>query len=388
MLCTIHIPPGIIKQLNRIIRQCFWRDNHETPKQSLAAWDMICKPRMKGGLGIIDFQKKNDALLLKFLHKFYNKRMDIPWVKLIWDSYYSLDVPHAAKLCGSYWWRDVAKLMYDFRAVAKPDVRSGETVLFWADEWDVGNSRIPLQQRFPRLFSFVKDAKISVRDMVLLLDRTEEFHLPLSSQAYDEFLILQGWMGEMDLLQEGSDEWKCAYGDYKPHKYYLSLFDHIQVQPQYLWIWKSRCTMKIKVFAWLLLSDRLNTKDMLQRRHWHVTDNYDCVLCSNGDREDRDHLFFNCNFSSRIWNYLQIKWGTGCSLVQSAEIARRSFRHVFFTEVAALACWHIWKSRNARVFDQVLPRFATWKSNFVHGISLLAHRFKPERKKKLLASLH
>jgi hypothetical protein len=174
--------------------------------------------------------------------------------------------------------------------------------------------------------------------MVLLLDRTEEFHLPLSSQAYDEFLILQGWMGELDLLQEGSNEWKCTYGDYKPHKYYLSLFDHIQVQSQYLWIWKSRCTMKIKVFAWLLLSDRLNTKDMLQRRHWHVTDNYDCVLCSNGDREDRDHLFFNCNFSSRIWNYLQIKWGTGCSLVQSAEIARRSFRHVFFTEVTALAC--------------------------------------------------
>jgi hypothetical protein len=106
---------------------------------------MICKPRMKGGLGIIDFQKKNDALLLKFLHKFYNKRMDIPWVKLIWDSYYSLDVPHAAKLCGSYWWRDLAKMMDNCHAVAKPVVKSGETILFWVDEWEIDNSRIPLQ---------------------------------------------------------------------------------------------------------------------------------------------------------------------------------------------------------------------------------------------------
>jgi hypothetical protein len=64
---------------------------------------MICKPKQKGGLGIVDFQKKNDALLIKFLHKFYNKEMEIPWVKLIWETYYYLDVPHAAKDCGSYW---------------------------------------------------------------------------------------------------------------------------------------------------------------------------------------------------------------------------------------------------------------------------------------------
>jgi ubiquinone/menaquinone biosynthesis C-methylase UbiE len=28
------------------------------PKQSLSSWKVICKPRVKGGLGIVDFQKK------------------------------------------------------------------------------------------------------------------------------------------------------------------------------------------------------------------------------------------------------------------------------------------------------------------------------------------
>jgi hypothetical protein len=86
MLCTVHIPPGITKEFDRIIRQCLWRDNVDTPKQSLASWKIICKPKAKGGLGIINFQKKNDALLMKFLHKFYNKKLDIPWVKLVWET--------------------------------------------------------------------------------------------------------------------------------------------------------------------------------------------------------------------------------------------------------------------------------------------------------------
>jgi hypothetical protein len=47
-----------------------------------------------GGLGIVDFQKPNVALLLKFFDKFYNNR-DIPWAKLIWHAYYLDKVPHA-----------------------------------------------------------------------------------------------------------------------------------------------------------------------------------------------------------------------------------------------------------------------------------------------------
>ena len=82
MLCSIHIPIGVIKHLERIIRQCLWRGNSDTPKQSLTAWEMICKPKNKGGLGITNFRHQNDALLMKFAHKFYNKE-DTPWVNLV-----------------------------------------------------------------------------------------------------------------------------------------------------------------------------------------------------------------------------------------------------------------------------------------------------------------
>jgi hypothetical protein len=100
-LCSLQLPIGLTNQLDRILRQCLWRDKDGMPKQSLAAWELVCKPKSKGGLGIVNFQKQNAALLIKILDKFYNKR-DLPWVNLIWEKHYAGKVPHAESLCGSF----------------------------------------------------------------------------------------------------------------------------------------------------------------------------------------------------------------------------------------------------------------------------------------------
>lgn len=47
----------------------------------LVAWKTTCRSKEEGGLGIVDLGTQNTALLLKFLHMFYNK-MDLPWVNL------------------------------------------------------------------------------------------------------------------------------------------------------------------------------------------------------------------------------------------------------------------------------------------------------------------
>ena len=41
-LCSLSIPQGILKQLERIQRQCLWR-------HSLVAWPLVCRPKSKGG---------------------------------------------------------------------------------------------------------------------------------------------------------------------------------------------------------------------------------------------------------------------------------------------------------------------------------------------------
>jgi hypothetical protein len=67
---------------------------------------------------------------------------------------------------------------------------------------------------------------------------------------------------------------KCVWkdGEYKASKLYAYVHRTVEVFPLYKGIWKSKCTMKIDIFGWLLIRERSNRRDMLQRRYWHVTD--------------------------------------------------------------------------------------------------------------------
>uniref|UniRef100_A0A452ZZK9 Reverse transcriptase zinc-binding domain-containing protein n=1 Tax=Aegilops tauschii subsp. strangulata TaxID=200361 RepID=A0A452ZZK9_AEGTS len=59
--------------------------------------------------------------------------------------------------------------------------------------------------------------------------------------------------------------------------------------------------MKLKVLAWLLLSDGLNTKDMLGCRHYVVGPGSQrsdcCALCLTQSNETVENLIFSCTFA-------------------------------------------------------------------------------------------
>jgi hypothetical protein len=160
---------------------------------------------------------------------------------------------------------------------------------------------------------------------------------------------------------------------------------HLPLDELCKWLWGSRYNMKIKVFAWLLLNDRLNTRDMLPRRHWRSleVDNY-CLLCPTQTLEVRDHLF-NCGLATRVWNYLQILWQDEMSPKECILNASKSFGHPFFLEVVFLASWNIWLLRNGRILRDEIPSFRAWKRNIIHDITLLSHRFKTSMRPVLVA---
>nr|XP_040245306.1 uncharacterized protein LOC120964586 [Aegilops tauschii subsp. strangulata] len=238
-LCTLNIPAGIIKQLDRIFRQCLWRGNNDVPKQSLAAWELVCRPRDKGGLGIINLNIQNQGLLLKHLHKFYNK-VDVPWVTLIWNSYYDHGGPQATATVGSFWWRDILKLHEAYTAIASVHINMGDSALFWTNSWHIGGSARPLCWRLPRLFSFVINDRISVREFLQSQDLFSMFYLPLSQEAAAELHTLENWIMQLDRDPTIPD----------------------------VWIWPGQ-------------SGGLNTKDMLVRRHWRSNqDDNLCLICT------------------------------------------------------------------------------------------------------------
>ena len=150
--------------MDKIRRHCLWtkKTADGVKHNSLAAWPMVCRPKSSGGLGGLDLKVQNDGLLLKFLHKFYN-RMDIPWVQLIWDTYYIASIPHAMVACGSFWWRDLVLLMPIYRGITSVLVKHGTSALFWKYSW---NNEI-YADKYPRAFSYVTNEDSSVRDFLL-----------------------------------------------------------------------------------------------------------------------------------------------------------------------------------------------------------------------------
>jgi hypothetical protein len=82
----------------------------------LIAWKKVTRLKMNGGLEVIKLRVQNEALLLKNLHKFFNKA-ELPWVQLLWAQYYpNIKVPsQIAK--GSFWWRGILRLLIQYKGL-------------------------------------------------------------------------------------------------------------------------------------------------------------------------------------------------------------------------------------------------------------------------------
>jgi hypothetical protein len=59
---------------------------------------------------VLDLSIQNEVLLPKNLHKFFN-RLEIPWVKLVWNSYYNNGQIPRNHMEGSIWWKAHLKLL-------------------------------------------------------------------------------------------------------------------------------------------------------------------------------------------------------------------------------------------------------------------------------------
>ena len=129
-MCTMEIPKAVIKQIDKFRKNCLWRGtNINGGSRPKAAWEMVCNSKEEGGLGIINLELQNQALLMKNLDKFFNRK-DIPWVNLVWEKHYKNGRLQGTVKKGSFWWRDVLKLLIPFKEMANIQVNSGDSCFF------------------------------------------------------------------------------------------------------------------------------------------------------------------------------------------------------------------------------------------------------------------
>jgi hypothetical protein len=251
-------------------------------------------------------------------------------------------------------------------------VASGSSVLFWKDYWSNGGL---LCNKFPRLYSYALDEDLSVADLAHVEDLSVYFALPMSVEAFREWQEVSLLIQATPLSANEVDHRTFVWGDkYAPSKYYNFLFGQLPKDAALNAIWKSKSLPKLKVFVWLLLMDRLNTRDLMLRKHWHIDSGPGCVLCARGDLETRDHLFFDCDFTRHCWLFLNIHWDFSRPFAENFVTTREAFGGPCFMEVFACAAWNIWKVRNDLIFNSKPASFNRWKVCFQSDV--LLHKYK------------
>jgi hypothetical protein len=207
-------------------------------------------------------------------------------------------IPHAAREVGSFWWKDVLRLSSLYQTMSICTLGDGSMVLFWDDNW----SGITLAENYSELLQFARNNQSSVRNVLDAQDLEYLFMLPLTENAYEELTSLQTFLQSVTYDEAAKDKWTMIWGSaYSSSKFYKTVFQSVDAHPIFKWVWKSKCTNRVKFFAWLVPVDRLNTRSMLKRRHLLGEDEVTCVMYTVGLEEDIDHLFFQCPFAQQCW---------------------------------------------------------------------------------------
>lgn len=90
-----------------------------------------------------------------------------------------------------------------YMCIARCFIGDGSTISFWNDLW----SSLVLSAEFPRLHSYTKNDSISVQSLMLEQELDNVLFLPLITQAYNELLLLQSYLEDIEFDENTSDSW-------------------------------------------------------------------------------------------------------------------------------------------------------------------------------------
>ena len=126
----------------------------------------------------------------------------------------------------------------------------------------------------------------------------------LSDQRYVDLIALYTVLVPHQLPEREADAWVWGRGRFSVRAVYRHFqeLESTSDSPMLLkccrLFWKCRILLKIKLFGWLLMRQRLMTRSLRQRFYPNAL--VECPLCA-GVAKDCSHLFFECQFTQVAW---------------------------------------------------------------------------------------
>ncbi|KAK1276479.1 hypothetical protein QJS04_geneDACA020812 [Acorus gramineus] len=321
-LSIFRIPQTVLKKIDVIRRRFFWNGaGRGAIKPHLVQWTHITQPKASGGLGVLDLEFMNKALLAKWLWRWALHPNSL-WVRLFKERYgtgaslFPPASPAMSFLCKGWF-----KLAGDFSLALRWKLGSGQRVPFWEACWC---SNRPLRVLFPRLYCLAENRLCKVvecwsdRDWALHLRRitseeevVETANLTLLLQAAtprpntEDSLVWGGENPEAYSVKEGYAWWQRDTPNVP------------QMVSRTKWIWQCKMPLKVKIFLWQAFQGRILTK--ATRAIWRPTMSTECELCKRCV-ETAEHLLCQCSALLPLWSLVERASGTPTSFMNEEEL--------------------------------------------------------------------
>lgn len=257
----------------------------------------------------------------------------------------------------SHFWQGLMEVRDIFYWFCTKKIGNGKQTLFWEDNWIGGR---PLALQYPTLYNLTNTKQISVHEVLLGGWDKIKFRRVLHGDKLADWNFIKQHCEGFQLQVDKKDRlwWNLTKNGLFTVK---SLYRALKLQQTacpFKKFWNIKVPLKIRIFLWLFLKNKILTKDNLYKRGWRKGDKI-CQFCCR--EESIQHLFFDCPFAKLIWNVvtcaLDLKpildktqlfssWSSGFN---------KNMKNLLLVGVSA-TIWAIWKTRNKACFDNILPK--------------------------------
>ncbi|XP_022019069.1 uncharacterized protein LOC110919099 [Helianthus annuus] len=284
----------------------------------------------------------------------------------------------------SYSWRKILNLRPVLRDFFWIDIGNGALASAWYDRWsDIG----PLGEFIsPRVIS---NAGFRLEDSVSDIQANGQWKWPVAWRDLFPVLIQ---LDHVNIRPNNPDRVMWRDGNNTSVFSSSEAWNSVRFKGTEIdWctiVWFNQCIPRHAFLMWLIMRGKLLTQDKILK--WDIsrrkTMNMMCCLLCYANHDSHSHLFFECEFSTKVWyivrqkvgmSTVQPKWEDIINWLRDRSKSKLASDYVAKLLVAACA-YVIWQERNFRIFKNRMRPPETVSENI---ISLVRYKLMGARLK-------
>lgn len=333
-MTVLPVPKTVLHKIESLIANFLW-DQGPQKRFHWIRYDLICRPKKSGGLGIRKLEDIMLALHAKLAWEFIHQHS-------LWARYVKSRFTTGSR--GSAIWNAIQHLVTHLRT---------ETI------WDMGNGSLDVKS-WCTLYDAKCPSNIDGLTTRAVFDSSNEAikrvlidAVPCNIRHHYSNIRWGSHPGRIRWLGNTSGEFTvkdflCTYKTQHPTLDWA------------IFVWKNWFPNNISIFIWKFFMDRLSTDDNIRRIGIPITSQ--CHCCGTHE-ETSDHLFFKGIWATEMWRFLANIFDCARPLSRTAinKYWIRPSLNGGFSEIlkASLACHglsEIWKARNESRHDKAPHR--------------------------------